>query len=222
MWSQPAIFNVLDPWYEASPGVFVPMIPNSKMDAPTNTLVLQEIINLAQASDDQSGPYYGAIIVFPGHSQPTEQGGTGEDSGGEYYLQAAGDGSALISIDSNWPIRFLGTGSAKLVYYIPPGDQTFEPGDMFALNTAAGDNTGGMTFEDLTFAYPPINESAGIPNYAAIHTVPNSGMTGGGAQNVRIIRCVLPIALSVFGLNKPSSAVCFTAPSTMRVTQARA
>ena len=58
MWSQPAIFNVLDPWYEISPGVFVGMVPGQGSSvgqfAVQNRQALQAIINLAQASNDQS------------------------------------------------------------------------------------------------------------------------------------------------------------------------
>jgi hypothetical protein len=201
MWSQPAIFNVLDPWYEISPGVFVGMVPGQGSPvgqfAVQNRQALQAIINLAQASNDQSGPYYGALIVFPGHSGPATQGGTGEDAGGEYLIQAPGDGTAAIPITINWPLRFLGTGNAKLTYFIPPDDPDFLPGDMFSVETSGtgeGTNIGGMTFEDLLFHYPAIttSDTIPIPQWAAIHTVL------AGVENFRIVRCTFddcPIAI---------------------------
>jgi len=158
MWSQPAIFNVLDPWYEVSLGVFVGMVPGPGGDPVQNTQVLLAIINLAQASNDQSGPYYGAIIVFPGHSQLATQGGTGEDDGGIYFMQGPGDGTPTIPIVSNWPIKFLGTGSAKLLNYVGT-DEDFVAGDFFSIQTNGDygpdcdkleDNSGGMTFENLS------------------------------------------------------------------------
>jgi hypothetical protein len=59
---------------------------------------------------------------------------------------------------------------------------------MFSILTGGsgeGSNLGGMTFENLTFHYPAIDMTEGIPSYAAIHTVPD-----GGARNVNIVRCV--------------------------------
>jgi hypothetical protein len=86
---------------------------------------------------------------------------------------------------------FKGTGNVKLTMYIvAPSDQS---GDMFQVYTAGGtgndDNTGGLTFEDLTFVYQTIS-SENIW-WSAIHTIPTSpGSEGGGAENVRVVRCV--------------------------------
>src|ERR1700679_2907731 len=110
----PGVFNVQDAWWYDPIGMaFVGMVPGDPtcVTPRRNARVLQAIINLAQASNDQSGPYYGATIVFPGHYGVPSPGGTGEDSGGTYFISGAGDGSATIPIASNWPIKFLGTGS---------------------------------------------------------------------------------------------------------------
>ncbi len=56
---------------------------------------------------------------------------------------------------------------------------------MFAIsNGAAGDNTGGITFEDLTFQYQsPPGTFTNPP--AAIHL-----LSGGSAENIRAVRCI--------------------------------
>jgi hypothetical protein len=177
------------------------MVPNSTGDAVQNAAVLNGIIALAQATNDQSsGKYYGAIIVIPGHDALATVGGTGIDDGGIYFLQGPGDGTPTIPIASNWPIKFLGTGSAKLVNHVPTGEPDFVMGDMFAIRTNGrydsnphdmlGDNLGGMTFENLTLEFDK-NTMVTSPAQAAIHTVTDFTYTEvGGAQNVRINGCV--------------------------------
>jgi hypothetical protein len=97
MWPYPAVFNVLDPWWNSGSG-YKPLIPNDTTKAVDNTNALLEIIALAQASNDQSAThYYGAIIVFPGHAGVPNQGDSGADAGGIYYFQGPGDGSTLSS-----------------------------------------------------------------------------------------------------------------------------
>jgi hypothetical protein len=124
MYPYPGVYNVLDAWWDDS-SVYTPMVPNVKTGSVprNNALALQAIIAIAQAQNDQSGPYFGATIVFPGHSEATAQGGTGDDHGGVYYIAGLGDGSPTIPIASNWPIKFVGTGSAKLVNLIDPMNQ---------------------------------------------------------------------------------------------------
>jgi parallel beta-helix repeat protein len=195
MYPYPAVFNVLDPWYDSGGGVYIGMKPNSMADAPNNAKVLLAIIAIAQAQNEQGGPYFGATIVFPGHSAATSQGGTGEDFGGAYFIQGLGDGSTTIPIMSNWPIKFLGTGSAKLINYYDETDESFVLGDFFSVQTSGvydtegdtlGENLGGMTFENLTFQFPSYTTATGI---AAIHTVTSPYSGNGGAQNVRINGC---------------------------------
>ena len=200
MYPYPAVFNVQDPWYNTGSG-YIGMVPgvNTGATPRNNALVLQAIINLAQASNDQSGPYYGATIVFPGHDGVPSQGGTGEDDGGSYFISGPGDGTPTIPIAGNWPIKFLGTGSAKLVNLIDPDNSSgFVMGDFFAIRTAGrydsnsmhtlGENLGGMTFENLTLQFDSTITQSGI---AAIHTVTDATYSeNGGAQNVRINACV--------------------------------
>ncbi len=163
LYPYPGVYNVLDPWWDDS-SIYTPMAPivSSGSTPRDNALALLAIIAIAQAQNEQGGPYFGATIVFPGHSEATAQGGTGEDSGGIYYIQGLGDGSPTIPIVSNWPIKFLGTGSAKLVNYVGT-DPDFVVGDFFSIQTngdygpdcvGLGDNSGGMTFENLKLEYP--------------------------------------------------------------------
>lgn len=195
-YSEPGVFFVTDAWY-LNGSTWTGMVANDPSAAVLNRIILQYIIGIAQGNNDQSHPY-GATIVFPGHGEVPAQGNNGEDiTGAQYYIQAAGDGSAAITIESNWPLRFLGTGNAVLTYNIPSSDPSFIGGDMFSIQTNGtiggtklGDNTGGMTFEDLTLEYPAFDESGGVPLWAAIHTVPGSSGNG-GAYNVRLVRCVI-------------------------------
>lgn len=172
MWPYPAVFNVLDPWWNSGSG-YKPLIPNDTTKAVDNTNALLEIIALAQASNDQSAThYYGAIIVFPGHAGVPNQGDSGADAGGIYYFQGPGDGSPTIPILSNWPIKFLGTGSVKLVNYYDTTDSGFILGDFFSIVTdgqydsnpshTLGENLGGMTFENITFQFPSANTQGGV------------------------------------------------------------
>jgi hypothetical protein len=73
-------------------------------------------------------------------------------------MQGPGDGTPTIPIVSNWPIKFLGTGSAKLLNYVGT-DEDFVAGDFFSIQTNGDygpdcdkleDNSGGMTFENLS------------------------------------------------------------------------
>jgi len=49
MWPYPAVFNVLDPWWNSGSG-YKPLVPNDTTKAADNTSALLEIIALAQAS----------------------------------------------------------------------------------------------------------------------------------------------------------------------------
>lgn len=188
MYSSPGIFNVLDGWFDVGgggTGPFVGMVPNDSSFAARNTQVLNQIILLAQASCTTNAPY-AAIILFPGHFTVPGPDSDGQDpttstfQGEEYFLQAPGDGvTPAISITCDNPLRFLGTGNAKLTMHIPNSSLS---GDMFQIN-APGNNLGGITFENLWFTYPNVGESGGIPSYCAIHTL------GAGLQNGRIVRC---------------------------------
>ena len=190
-WSSPGIFNVLDPWIFYG-SAYVGMVANSTGSAAQNTYVLQKIIQLAQEytalGKCPNGPPVGAIILFPGQSYRQSQGGGGgTELGSVYYLEAASGQPFAVEVNCNWPIRFLGTGS--VVLSMAESDTTW--GDMFYLHTNTGHdaNIGGVTFEDLHFAYgnDPDNAAQG----AAIHTVA-AAATGdnNGAQNVRIIQCI--------------------------------
>jgi hypothetical protein len=189
-YSEPGIFNVLDPWYYDGVG-YVGMIANepSPAIAQQNAAVLQAIVYLAQAASPsacpQAPPSFAATILFPGHSlvPPPVGDGSGTDEGAEYFIQVPSGASAAIFVECNWPLRFLGTGNVKLTMVIP---ESQVPGDMFSLttNTGADANIGGITFEDLHLSYQTITTTP-PPQYAAIHTL------GAGAQNVRIVRVVL-------------------------------
>jgi Right handed beta helix region len=197
-YSEPGVFNACDPWYDTGSG-FVGLIPNSMPDAAQNTLVLQVIIDIAQAFIDQSQSY-GATILIPGHDiVPGPVGPGGPDHGSHYYFSIPDTGQPVITIQDNWPIRFLGTGSTHLTM-IPDADGNF--GHFFSLQTSGtvivgdepiklGDHRGGMTFEDLYFTYPDTADGSG---YAAIYVTP------AGTLNLRVLRCVFldcPIGVDI-------------------------
>src|SRR5579862_4784407 len=187
--SEPAILNVLDPWYNNGT-TMVGMIAGTDTSisfatAQQNALVLQTIIDYAQTINcDQTNPY-GAIILFPGHDMlPTPPTGNGDDDGAQYFLALPTTGSsAAVSIGCNWPLLFKGTGNVKLVMRLEGSNNT---GDMFSITNNGQDNTGGITFEDLTFKYPDIPmKSTPPPPWAAIHL-----LSAGSAENIRAIRCI--------------------------------
>jgi Right handed beta helix region len=187
--SSPGIFNVLDPWYNDPSAGWTGMVAGSSGNPVTNAAVLNQIIKLARTTDcAKAPPPYGAIILFPGHSDVPSQESTGEDNGAEYFIAMPGDGSAAITaVACNWPLRFLGTGNVKLTVVFADGGGT-TPGDFFALETdEALDNTGGLLFEDLTFGYTQTTSAVPI---AALHSI--------NTQNLRVNRCVFndcPIAV---------------------------
>ena len=185
MFSSPGIFNVLDKWYMG-----FPMIANDSSKAAQNTNVLQHIVWAAQNASMTGCNSGGALslaatILFPGNdSVPLPVGSGTPNDCATYYLAIPSSGlspDAAIVINCNWPLRFLGTGNVKLAMV----DAGFGFGDMFWLNNGAGDNIGGITFEELRFHYPAVTETTGIPNNCAIHSAPPSGV-----QNCRIVRCV--------------------------------
>ncbi len=184
-WSTPGIFNVLDPWNGTSG--MIAGVGRTAAEAEANALILQQIIWYAQnanVSGCLSGPPLAATILFPGNSDVPPPVGAGASDNGQVYEIAVPSGigaTAAVSVGCNWPLRFLGTGNVKLSMVV---NTVGDFGDMFSVVTNVGDNTGGITFEDLYFAYPTIDESEGIPEYAAIH-VPGTGQ----ANNVRIVRC---------------------------------
>jgi hypothetical protein len=163
---------------------------NSLATARQNAQVLQAIINIAQTTDCTSAHPYSAIILFPGHQTVPVQDTNGHDRGAEYFIAVpiGQSTNAAIIVDCNWPLRFLGTGNAKITMVF---DESGNAGDMFTIQNNGQDNSGGMTFEDLTFKYPnPISQT---PAPVAIHL-----LSGGAAQNIRIIRCIFedcPIGL---------------------------
>ena len=187
-WSTPGIFNVLDIWNGGTFGM-VAGVGLGAANAETNAAILQQIIWYAQnanASGCQSGPALAATILFPGNSDVPPPVGAGATDYGAVYEIAVPHGTgatAAVSVSCNWPLRFLGTGNVKLsMVENADGDL----GDIFSIDTGGpGDNTGGITFEDLYFEYPTIDEGEGIPEYAAIH-VPAAGTV----ENLRIVRCV--------------------------------
>jgi hypothetical protein len=193
--STPGFFNVLDSWAGSPPG---PMVAGtvSYVQAQNNALVLQNAIWAAQVASATTcgGTDVAAEIVIPGHNVvPGPVGPGGIDKGAAYFLAIPPvnvSANAAVIIKCNWPLKIKGTGNVKLVMML---DSNHKTGDMFAIsNGAAGDNTGGITFEDLTLQYPtppgPIT-----PTPVAVHL-----LSGGGAQNIRLNRCVLqdcPIGL---------------------------
>jgi len=196
-WSEPGVFNVLDPWVYVSSVGYTGLVANSSGDAAQNTAVLQGIIELAQGYAAVGGScpseHFGAIILFPGHSvvpEPVNNEAGATDEGSVYFFESPNPDSnaPAIDIDCCWPLLFKGTGNVKLIMYAE--DVSDNSGDMFSILTAGPDNTGGITFEDLTFAYSPTNQIPPTITWSAIHTIPSSpGADTGGAQNVRIVRC---------------------------------
>lgn len=183
-YSAPGIFNARDPWYnDTSPGGYgwTGMVPNdtSLHAATVNQIILQLLIDLAQTSPCASKPF-GATIIIPGHGMVPLQDGTYDSNGSaEYTILMPGDGTAAINLTKcNWPIRFLGTGNSKLTAAFDGVHTT--PGHFFDIDTSAGDNVGGMVFEDLTIKFPTTITTAA--DVAGIHTT--------SATNLRINRCV--------------------------------
>ena len=150
---------------------------------------LQQMIWYAQnanASGCQSGPALAVTILFPGNSDVPPPVGAGATDYGAVYEIAVPHGTgatAAVSVSCNSRLRFLGTGNVKLsMVENADGDL----GDIFSIDAGGpGRDTGGITFEDLYFEYPTIDEGEGIPEYAAIH-VPAAGTV----ENLRTVRCV--------------------------------
>ncbi|MGC2405082.1 MAG: right-handed parallel beta-helix repeat-containing protein [Candidatus Cybelea sp.] len=80
----------------------------------------------------------------------------------------------------NWPIKIAGTGNAKLTARFLGAAVDPVPGHFFDVDTSAGDNMGGMLFEDLTIKFPTTLSTA--YDVAGIHIT--------AATNLRINRCV--------------------------------
>jgi hypothetical protein len=177
-YSSPGVFNVLDQWYFDGTA-YHGMTPGASGSPSLNRLVLQAIIEIAQTNPcGKSPPPYGAIVLFPGHSSVPVPDSSGADDGSEYLIEMPGDGTTAIEVQCNWPLRFLGTGDAKLTFQFPDGSTT--PGHAFDIDTSAGDNVGGMVFEDLTIKFP--NPLTTVYDVAGIHVT--------SAENLRINRCV--------------------------------
>lgn len=201
-YSEPGVFNACDPWYVPASGPPVGLVPNQPSLAAQNTLVLQTIINIAQAFIDQSQSY-GATILIPGHNVVPEPVGTPtvSDGGSQYFFSIPAAGEPVITIEDNWPIRFLGTGSTTLTIV---ADEAGNFGHFFSIQTGGsvtlpghekpiklGDHRGGMTFEDLYFTYPNTADGTG---YAALYITPQ------GVENLRVLRCVFldcPIGIDI-------------------------
>ena len=194
--SAPGIFNVLDPWL---PGLRMIANDNSSITAENNAKVLQAIILIAQNATTSGcisgGPLaLGATILFPGNSEVPGPVGPGPylDQGAEYFIAipsplAPTNPNAAVLVPCYWPLRFLGTGNARIT--MVAGDNGF--GDMFFVETAGSHDAdiGGITFEDLRFRFVDSGDTSGV---AAIH-VPALGTNNAindGGQNVRVIRCI--------------------------------
>lgn len=191
--STPGIFNVLDPWAGGTAGMVAG--PVSYAQAQQNALVLQSAIWAAQVATSSScgTEIVAAEVLIPGHSVvPSPVGGGGTDLGALYYLAIPtvnASYNAAIVINCNWPVLIRGTGNLKLVMML---DSNNNSGDMFYLQTTQGDNTGGVTFEDLVLSYPKITNQSSTTYWSAIHTATATpGGSDGGARNVRINRVVL-------------------------------
>jgi hypothetical protein len=169
------------------------MIANDPTKAEQNALVLQAIVNLAQTTDCATNATYGSTILFPGRLNVPAEGTNGHDPKGSTYFIAKPPAlmlSAAVTIDCNWPLRFLGTGNVRLQMV---ADSLGDYGDIFDINTENGnDNSGGVTFEDLTFGWQTIeDETSPPPLYAAIHATPSTvQLSNGGGDNIRMIRCI--------------------------------
>jgi hypothetical protein len=197
-YSEPGIFNVLDPWVNIAGVGYTGLVAGPLANPAQNTTVLQGIIELAQAftaGGNCPDHAYGATILFPGHSvvpEPVDNTAGDPDLGADYFFSVPAGMPAAMFINCNWPLRFLGTGNVRLIMYIAnPSDTS---GDMFSILTAGtgpnADNTGGITFEDLTFNYQTSTPQTPPVTWAAIHTIPTTpGSNGGGAENVRLVRC---------------------------------
>jgi hypothetical protein len=194
-WSTPGVFNVLDPWAGGTAGM-VAGATVSYTQAVANAEILQAAIWAAQiASATSCGSLVVAgEVVIPGHSivpPPVNPGGTG-DAGAIYLLAIPPVNAAFnaaIVINCNWPVLIRGTGNVKLEMML---DSNHNSGDMFYLQTSEGDNTGGITFEDLILAYPSIPNQTSTMYWSAVHTATLTlGGSDGGAENVRLNRVAL-------------------------------
>lgn len=190
-WQTPGFFDVLDDWAGA---VYGPMVAGSVSyaDAQRNSRILQNAIWAAQIATETTcgDTQVAGEVVIPGHSVvPNPVGGGGLDLGATYFLAVPPIATnvalnAAIVIDCNWPLKIRGTGNCTLS--MMPDPNTNNVGDMFAISTGGGPNSGGVTFEDLTLEYQNIPmESSPPPLWAAIHT-----LSMGGSQNIRAVRCV--------------------------------
>jgi hypothetical protein len=199
-WSQPGIFNVLDPWVDVPMVGFTGLVANNSGKALQNTQVLLGIIQLAQAFTAQGNcppNPYGATILFPGHTvvpQPVDNSGAATDFPAVYYFQIPAGQTYAVQVACNWPLRFLGTGNVTLELFVPAAGGIV--GDLFsvATNTSQDADVQGTTFEDLQFSYPAISDATSlVPPPTAIHIAaisPQNTSGSDGGQNVRVVRCI--------------------------------
>lgn len=199
--STPGIFNVLDPWstlytFGMQAG------PTTASGAEENARILQAAIWKAQNENTTgtacaaTGNARSAIILIPGNNDvPAPVNGGGTDNGRVYEIAIPSESAnpAAIVINCGTPLRFLGTGSITLKM-VPNVNGVM--GDMFSILTSGdssfGENTGGITFEDIQFTYDVSHYTGDYSSFAAIHTIPYPGNpNNGGADNVRLYRCIL-------------------------------
>lgn len=189
-YSEPGIFNVLDPWLSGtSHGMVAGSVTAAQ--AEVNAQILQAAITAAQASQSgcPSSPGFAGTILFPGHSVvPLPVGGGGSDAGDEYQIAVPAGQSlaAAIIIECNWPLLFLGTGNVKLTLVTNTLGQF---GDMFWIqsNVSQDADLGGITFENLWLKFKQTSSTV----YAAVHVAAiTSGGSHDGGQNIRLVRCI--------------------------------
>src|ERR1700734_2306932 len=179
-YSENGIFNVLDPWYTGSVRGMLAGGSVSTLDAEINAQILQAAIWAAQNENtlgtgcSSTGNARAATILFPGNdSIPPPIGSGPMPNDGRVYCVAIPQGAmqtAAIIINCGTPLHFLGTGNITL-QMVPNRSNVL--GDIFSILTSGdntfGDNTGGMTFEDITFTFDVSGYTSDYSTFAAIH-----------------------------------------------------
>ncbi len=115
VYSEPGIFNVVEDWVSVT-GPYVGLLAGDPTKGAQNTQVLRGIIELAQAftaAGKCPNSPFGATILFPGHSVVPPPGPGGPDAGSVYHFQVPAGDTAVVTINCNWPLRFLGTGNVN-------------------------------------------------------------------------------------------------------------
>ncbi len=163
-YSQPGIFNVLDPEYG--------MLPGSSVDPSDNQAALQNAINAAIAAG-------GGTVLIPSEYE----GVSGYNIVGPINIGVEGN-AAPASVRIVGTAQDTGSATPLLLVTSTVAGSPYN-GDLFSVYTSvsAEDDIGGTTFENLNITYFP---GASVPSggtAAAIHVV--------NGQNVRIDNTVI-------------------------------